>query len=36
MAGAEKGLWETNLRDEEVLEDMQRDMEAAHCLPVQP
>src|SRR5258706_2082753 len=34
-AGAEKDLWETNLNDEEVLEDMQRDMEAAHCFPIQ-
>lgn len=35
-AGAEKDLWEANLSDEEVLEDIQRDMEAAHCFPIQP
>ena len=35
-AGAEKVLWDTSLSDEEVLEDMQRDMEAAHCFPIQP
>lgn len=35
-AGAENVLWESSLSGEEVLEDMQRDMDAALCFPIQP